>query len=56
MFHVTQAVYCLAELLEFAAYVWLRYKAPNLERPYRVPLPAWAVALMLLPASLLLVR
>jgi hypothetical protein len=50
------AVYCFAELLEFAAFVWLRYKAPDLHRPYRVPLPAWGCALMMLPASLLLVR
>jgi hypothetical protein len=29
------AIYCLAELLEFAAYIWLRIRAPNLPRPYR---------------------
>jgi amino acid transporter len=29
------AIYCLAELLEFAAYVWLRVRAPNLPRPYK---------------------
>mmetsp|Transcript_4121 Transcript_4121/g.11811 ORF Transcript_4121/g.11811 Transcript_4121/m.11811 type:complete len:657 (-) Transcript_4121:1518-3488(-) len=49
------AVYCLAELLEFAAFVWLRIKAPHLHRPYRIPLPTWACVLMLLPASALLV-
>ncbi len=49
------AVYCMAELLEFAAFVWLRIKAPDLPRPYRVPLPTWALVLMLLPASSLLV-
>ena len=48
------AVYCLAELTEFAAFIWLRIKAPDLYRPYRVPLPTWACALMLLPATLLL--
>ena len=47
-------VYCLAELLEFAAFVALRYRAPDLVRPYRVPLPNWACVLMLLPATLLL--
>eukprot|EP00882_Tetradesmus_deserticola_P016009 GHRQ01017077.1.p1 GENE.GHRQ01017077.1~~GHRQ01017077.1.p1 ORF type:complete len:485 (+),score=158.81 GHRQ01017077.1:249-1703(+) len=49
------AVYCLAELLEFAAFVRLRMVAPALPRPYRVPLPTWGLVLMLLPASLLLV-
>lgn len=48
------AIYCLAELLEFAAFVWLRIKAPHLPRPYRIPLPTWGVILMLLPASTLL--
>ncbi|KXZ49449.1 hypothetical protein GPECTOR_21g675 [Gonium pectorale] len=48
------AIYCLAELLEFAAFVWLRVKRPDLQRPYRVPLPVWGLVLMLMPASLLL--
>jgi amino acid transporter len=48
------AVYCLAELLEFAAFVYLRARAPALPRPYRVPLSTVGVALMLLPASALL--
>ena len=52
----SSAIYCLAELLEFAAFVWLRVKAPNLHRPYRVPLPTWGLILMLLPANALLVR
>lgn len=47
-------VYCLAELLEFAAFIALRYKAPDLVRPYRVPLPNWACVLMLVPATGLL--
>lgn len=47
------AIYCLAELLEFAAFIHLRFKHPDLPRPYRVPLPNWAVVLMLLPASTL---
>ena len=48
------AVYCLAELTEFAAFIWLRISAPDLHRPYRVPLPTWACVVMLLPASALL--
>lgn len=47
-------VYCLAELLEFVAFVHLRIKAPHLRRPFRVPLPTWACVLMLTPATLLL--
>lgn len=47
-------VYCLAELTEFAAFIALRIKAPDLRRPYRVPLPTWGCILMLLPASILL--
>ncbi|KAK9801360.1 hypothetical protein WJX73_010869 [Symbiochloris irregularis] len=47
-------IYCIAELMEFAAFIWLRIAAPELHRPYRVPLPTWACALMLLPASALL--
>ena len=47
-------VYCLAELTEFAAFIALRIRAPDLRRPYRVPLPTWGCVLMLLPASILL--
>ncbi|RMZ56200.1 hypothetical protein APUTEX25_002390 [Auxenochlorella protothecoides] len=47
-------VYCMAMLLEFAAFIWLRIKYPSLRRPYRVPLPLWGCAAMLLPASALL--
>lgn len=48
------AIYCMAELLEFAAFIWLRIKYPSLHRPFRVPLPVWGLVLMLLPASALL--
>ncbi|MEW5319489.1 MAG: hypothetical protein WDW38_010637 [Sanguina aurantia] len=48
------AIYCLAELLEFAAFVSLRVYQPKLLRPYRVPLPTWAMVLLLTPATLLL--
>jgi hypothetical protein len=29
------SIYCLAELLEFAAFIALRINAPDLPRPYR---------------------
>jgi len=48
------AIYCLAELLEFAAFIWLRYDQPDLHRPYKIPLPTWACILMLTPATMLL--
>lgn len=48
------AVYCLAELLEFAAFVHLRIKRPDLPRPYKIPLPTWGIIAMLVPAVVLL--
>lgn len=47
-------IYCLAELTEFAAFIALRIRAPDLVRPFRVPLPTWGCIIMLLPASILL--
>lgn len=42
-------------LLEFAAFITLRLKNPNLSRPYRVPLGTfWATVLCLPPAVLLI--
>ena len=48
-------LYCLGMLLEFAAFVWLRMKQPDLVRPYRVPLGTLGVTLMLLPSTGLLI-
>ncbi|KAL6593758.1 hypothetical protein ACP70R_048659 [Stipagrostis hirtigluma subsp. patula] len=47
-------LYSLGMLLEFAAFIWLRIKRPELARPYRVPtrLPG-AVALCLVPSAFL---
>lgn len=42
-------LYCFAALLEFAAFVWLRFKRPEIPRPYRVPLSKFGCALMLIP-------
>jgi amino acid transporter len=49
------AVYCLAQLLEFAAFIALRVRAPRLARPFRVPLSTAGCVLMLAPACALLV-
>ncbi|KAL6648074.1 hypothetical protein ACP70R_012298 [Stipagrostis hirtigluma subsp. patula] len=39
-------LYSLGTLLEFAAFLWLRARVPDLKRPYRVPLPLPALAAM----------
>lgn len=48
-------LYCIAMLLEFAAFIKLRIKNPDLHRPYRIPLQTFGVILLCLPPSLLLV-
>ncbi|KAG0573587.1 hypothetical protein KC19_VG191100 [Ceratodon purpureus] len=48
-------LYCIGMLLEFAAFVWLRWSQPNLVRPYRVPLGTIGVTIMSIPATSLLV-
>ncbi|KAK3151740.1 hypothetical protein QOZ80_3AG0249890 [Eleusine coracana subsp. coracana] len=47
-------LYSLGMLLEFAAFIWLRIKRPDMARPYRVPgrLPS-AVVLCLVPSAFL---
>jgi amino acid transporter len=47
-------VYCLAEVLEFAAFLRLRATRPDLRRPFRVPLSTAGCVAMLTPAFLLL--
>ena len=39
-------LYSLGTLLEFAAFLWLRARRPELKRPYRVPLQLPALAVM----------
>lgn len=48
-------MYALGMLLEFAAFVKLRIKKPDLNRPYRVPLNTFGVAMLCLPPSLLVI-
>ena len=41
------SVYCIAELLEFAAFLYLRIKYPDLNRPFKVPLGLLGCVLLL---------
>eukprot|EP00890_Picochlorum_soloecismus_P000529 jgi/Picsp_1/1477/NSC_04955-R1_neutral amino acid transport protein len=47
-------VYCMAELLEFVAFIWLRVKYPDLHRPFKIPLSTGGCIAMLVPAFFLL--
>lgn len=42
-------------LLEFAAFIRLRVKKPDLHRPYKVPFETFGVTMLCLPPALLLV-
>ncbi|XVE49304.1 hypothetical protein DITRI_Ditri01bG0072200 [Diplodiscus trichospermus] len=48
-------LYSIGMLLEFAAFIKLRIKKPDLCRPYRVPLQTFGVTMLCLPPALLLV-
>lgn len=48
-------LYAIGMLLEFAAFITLRLKKPNLPRPYRVPLQTFWAAMLCLPPALLLI-
>lgn len=48
-------LYCFGMLLEFAAFIWLRVKQPELLRPYKVPLNTACATLMCIPPSALLI-
>ncbi|KAL6878288.1 hypothetical protein ACP4OV_012458 [Aristida adscensionis] len=52
---VTNFLYSLGMLLEFAAFVWLRVKRPGMARPYRVPVGTAAAAAMCAVPSAFLV-
>nr|XP_017221800.1 PREDICTED: probable polyamine transporter At3g13620 [Daucus carota subsp. sativus] len=44
-------LYSLGMLLEFSAFIWLRWKFPALARPYRVPMRLPALVIMCLVSS-----
>ncbi|KNA22680.1 hypothetical protein SOVF_031980 [Spinacia oleracea] len=48
-------LYSLGMLLEFASFLWLRRKRPQLKRPYRVPLGLPGLVIMCLVPSVFLV-
>lgn len=48
-------LYSVAMLLEFAAFIKLRIKKPDLHRPYKVPLQTFGVTVLCIPPALLLV-
>ncbi|XP_021728829.1 probable polyamine transporter At3g13620 [Chenopodium quinoa] len=48
-------LYSLGMLLEFASFLWLRRKRPQLKRPYRVPMGLPGLVLMCLVPSVFLV-
>ncbi|RRT48126.1 hypothetical protein B296_00041611 [Ensete ventricosum] len=48
-------LYSLGMLMEFAAFLWLRKKEPNLKRPYRVPMRLPGLVLLCLVPSAFLI-
>lgn len=42
-------LYCFGMLAEFAAFIWLRIRRPEMSRPYRIPLGTVGVILMCVP-------
>ncbi|XP_015866904.3 probable polyamine transporter At3g19553 isoform X4 [Ziziphus jujuba] len=48
-------LYAIGMLLEFAAFVVLRIKKPDLDRPYKVPFQTFGATMLCLPPALLLV-
>ncbi|KAL8195252.1 hypothetical protein R6Q57_025655 [Mikania cordata] len=48
-------LYAIGMLFEFAAFIKLRIKKPDLHRPYKVPLKTFSAAMLCLPPAFLLV-
>eukprot|EP00659_Diplonema_papillatum_P009706 gene9706-15072_t len=47
-------LYCIAELLEFAAFLKLRISRPDIHRPYKIPLGTFGCFLLLTPPTILI--
>ena len=45
---VMNMMYCLGQLIEFVAFIHLRYRFPQLHRPYTAPINNFGMALLLL--------
>ena len=45
---IMNMLYCLGQLIEFAAFIYLRYRYPHMDRPYTVPINLVGMSLMLL--------
>ena len=48
-------LYCVAQLLEFASFLKLRWSKPDLHRPFQIPFGFFGCVLLLLPACTLIV-
>lgn len=48
-------LYAIGMLLEFAAFIILRIKKPDLQRPYKVPFQTFGATMLCLPPAFLLV-
>jgi amino acid transporter len=53
LIQVDMFLYAAALILEFAALVWLRFKAPDMQRPYRIPFGINGVIALSVPPVLL---
>eukprot|EP00956_Cyclotella_meneghiniana_P020928 scaffold37543_cov77-Cyclotella_meneghiniana.AAC.4 len=52
LLELLNANYAIALLLEYAAFVKLRFYRKDLQRPYRIPIPDWASAILIMPPCL----
>lgn len=46
--NILNLLYCFGQLIEFAAFIYLRIYRPDLHRPYKIPLGLIAVTIMLI--------